>query len=283
MKKIPIGIDNFYKLVDENYYFADKSLFIKEIVEEDSQVLLIPRPRRFGKSLNMSMLKYFFTNKNAEKNRRLFNGLKIENESEIMKLQGKYPIIYINFKDVKELSWENCYNKTKELIQNIFDEFNYLAESPKLSKLDKINFDKILLGEGTQSNYESSLKFLSKLLYNYHGEKPIVLIDEYDQPIISSYMNNFYKEGISFYRNILSAVLKDNEYLEKAVLTGILRVAKESIFSGLNNLKVDSILKNQFNYFGLLEEEVKEILEYYKMSYELEEVKKWYNGYIFGE
>ena len=283
MKKIPIGIDNFYKLVDENYYFADKTLFIKEIIEESSQVLLIPRPRRFGKSLNMSMLRYFFTNKNAEKNRKLFNGLIIEKEAKIMKLQGKYPLIYISFKDVKELSWENCYNKTKELIQSLFDEFNYLSESLELSKLEKINFDNILLGQGTQSNYESSLKFLSKLLYNYHGIKPIILIDEYDQPIISAYMNDFYKEGISFYRNILSTVLKDNEYLEKAVLTGILRVAKESIFSGLNNIKVDSILTNQFNYFGLSENEVLEALKHYKRDYEILEVKEWYNGYTFGE
>ena len=283
MKKIPIGIDNFNELISGNYYFTDKTLFIKDVMEEGSKILLIPRPRRFGKSLNMSMLRYFFTNKNAEKNRELFNGLKIEKEAETMKLQGKYPLIYISLKDVKELSWENCYNKTKELIQSLFDEFNYLSESPELSKLEKINFDNILLGQGTQSNYESSLKFLSKLLYNHHGVKPIILIDEYDQPIISAYMNEFYKEGISFYRNLLSTVLKDNEYLEKAVLTGILRVAKESIFSGLNNLYVDSILVNQFNYFGFSEDEVLNALRYYKRDYEIQDVKEWYNGYTFGK
>jgi len=154
MKKIPIGIDNFYKLVDENYYFADKTIFIKDIIEESSQVLLIPRPRRFGKSLNMSMLRYFFTNKNAEKNRELFNGLKIEKETEIMKLQGKYPLIYISFKDVKELSWENCYGKTTLLISNLFNEFEYLLNSDKLNKKTKNQFEKIWMKEAEQSDYE---------------------------------------------------------------------------------------------------------------------------------
>ena len=283
MKKIPIGIDSFNEIISDNYYFADKSLFIKDIIEDGSKVLLIPRPRRFGKSLNMSMLKYFFTSKNAEKNRELFNGLKIEKETEIMKLQGKYPLIYISFKDVKDSSWENCYSNTKDLIQSLFDEFNYVLESPKLSKFEKIKFDDILLGEGNKSNYESSLKFLSKLLYNYHGVKPIILIDEYDQALITAHTNGYFKEAMNFYRNFLSAGLKDNENFERAILTGILRVAKESIFSGLNNLKVDSILKNQFNYFGLSEEEVLEALKYYKRDYEIQEVKEWYNGYTFGK
>ena len=236
MKKVPIGIDSFNEIISDNYYFADKSLFIKDIIEDGSKVLLIPRPRRFGKSLNMSMLKYFFTSKNAEKNRELFNGLKIEKETEIMKLQGKYPLIYISFKDVKESSWENCYSNTKDLIQSLFDEFNYVLESPKLSKFEKIKFDDILLGQGNKSNYESSLKFLSKLLYNYHGVKPIILIDEYDQALITAHTNGYFKEAMNFYRNFLSAGLKDNENFERAILTGILRVAKESIFSGLNNL-----------------------------------------------
>ena len=273
MKKIPIGIDSFNEIISDNYYFADKSLFIKDVIEDGSKVILIPRPRRFGKSLNMSMLKYFFTSKNAEKNRELFNGLKIEKETEIMKLQGKYPLIYISFKDVKESSWENCYSNTKDLIQSLFDEFNYVLESPKLSKFEKIKFDDILLGEGNQSNYESSLKFLSKLLYNYHGVKPIILIDEYDQALITAHTNGYFKEAMNFYRNFLSAGLKDNENFERAILTGILRVAKESIFSGLNNLKVDSILKNQFNYFGLSEEEVLEALKYYKRDYEIQQDK----------
>ena len=283
MKKIPIGIDSFNEIISGNYYFVDKSLFIKDVLEEGSKILLIPRPRRFGKSLNMSMLKYFFTNKNAEKNKELFRGLKIEEETEIMTLQGKYPLIYISFKDVKELSWENCYNKTVGLIRKIFSEHEYLLTSNKLNIINRENLESIFYNRATQSDYEGSLKFLCELLYEYHGVKPIILIDEYDQPIISAYMNDFYKEGISFYRNILSTVLKDNEYLEKAVLTGILRVAKESIFSGLNNLYVDSILTNQFNSFGLSEDEVVKMLSYYDRDYEIQEVKEWYNGYSFGK
>jgi hypothetical protein len=154
------------------------------------------------------------------------------------------------------------------------DEFNYVLESPKLSKFEKIKFDDILLGQGNKSNYESSLKFLSKLLYNYHGVKPIILIDEYDQALITAHTNGYFKEAMNFYRNFLSAGLKDNENFERAILTGILRVAKESIFSGLNNLYVDSILTNKFNYFGLSEGEVLEALKYYERDYEIKEVKE---------
>lgn len=281
-KRIPIGIDDFDKLIRENYYFADKSLLMKEIMEsESSETILLPRPRRFGKSLNMSMMKYFFTNKNAEKNRELFKGLLIEKEESIMEKQGKYPVIYISFKDVKELTWENCYEKSVGLIKTLFRDYKYLVDD--LDDFDKEDFVNIASGKANQSEYENSLKFLCELLYKYHGEKPIVLIDEYDQPIIASHMNGYFKEGINFFRNLYSAVLKDNVALEKAVMTGILRVAKESIFSGLNNLKVDSILRNQFNFFGLTEEEVEQMLNHYGMEYEMEKVKEWYNGYVFGK
>jgi len=281
MKRIPIGIDDFDKLIRENYYFVDKSLIIKSIFEEESaEVILIPRPRRFGKSLNMSMMKYFFNLKNAKNNRELFNGLLIEKE-EIINKQGKYPVIYMSFKDVKELTWENCYNKTVSIIKNIFIEHKYLLE--EIDTFFEDSFISIAKGKAYQTDYENSLKFLCELLYKYHGVKPIILIDEYDQPIISAHMNGFFREGISFYRNFLSSALKDNPYLEKAVLTGILRVAKESIFSGLNNLYVDSILKNNINYFGLEENEVVEMLKHYNRDYEIQDVKEWYNGYTFGK
>ena len=283
-KKIPIGIDDFDKLIRENYYFVDKSLFLKEIIEtESSETILLPRPRRFGKSLNMSMMKYFFINKNAEKNRELFKGLLIEKEESVMELQGKYPVIYISFKDVKELNWNKCFEKTKNLIQNVFSDYEYLLKDENLSIVNKRKLEKIILDEANQSEYEESLKLLSELLYDYHGIKPIVLIDEYDQPIIASHLNGYYKEGISFFRNMYSAVLKDNVALKKAVMTGILRVAKESIFSGLNNLWVDSLLNNKINFFGLSENEVKEMINHYEIDYKMKDIKEWYNGYVFGK
>ena len=281
-KKLAIGIDDFKKIISEDYYFVDKSLFIKEIINEEAQTIFIPRPRRFGKTLNLSMLKYFLTNENREKNRDLFRELKIYKEKEFDH-QGKYPVIHLSFKDIKETNWENCYNKVKYIIQNLFDTYEYLLDSDKLSRLEKRTFEKILFGEGDKAIYEESIKLLSQILSKYYNEEVYILIDEYDQPIVSSYTNEYYKEGISFFRNLYSAALKDNQYLRKGVLTGILRISKESIFSGLNNLYVDSLVQNRFNYFGLTEEEVKEILEKYKMSYELEEVKEWYNGYVFGK
>jgi hypothetical protein len=281
-KKLAIGIDDFKKIISEDYYFVDKSLFIKEIINEEAQTIFIPRPRRFGKTLNLSMLKYFLTNENREKNRELFRELKIYKEKEFDH-QGKYPIIHLSFKDIKETNWENCYNKVKYIIQNLFDTYEYLLDSDKLSRLEKRTFEKILFGEGDKAIYEESIKLLSQILSKYYNEEVYILIDEYDQPIVSSYTNEYYKEGISFFRNLYSAALKDNQYLRKGVLTGILRISKESIFSGLNNLYVDSLVQNRFNYFGLTEEEVKEILEKYRMSYELEEVKEWYNGYVFGK
>ena len=283
-KKIPIGIDDFDGLIRENYYFVDKTLLMKSIMErEESKIILLPRPRRFGKSLNMSMMKYFFTNKNAEKNRELFKGLKIEKESSLMEKQGKYPVAYISFKDVKELNWEDCFEKSKSLLDTIFSDFEYLLDSEKISRVDKRKLEKIVFGEANKSDYEDSLKLLTKLLYDYHGVKPIILIDEYDQPIIASHMNGYFKEGMNFFRNLYSGVLKDNPNLEKAVMTGILRIAKESVFSGLNNIFVDSIINNEINFFGLSEEEVREMLVHYEMDYEMEDVKKWYNGYLFGK
>jgi hypothetical protein len=279
-KKLAIGIDDFKKIISEDYYFVDKSLFIKEIINEEAQTIFIPRPRRFGKTLNLSMLKYFLTNENREKNRDLFRELKIYKEKEFCH-QGKYPVIHLSFKDIKETNWENCYNKVKYIIQTLYRSYSYIMDS--LDEFDREDFRAIAKGDANQSIYESSLKFLSQILSKYYNEEVYILIDEYDQPIVSSYTNEYYKEGISFFRNLYSAALKDNQYLRKGVLTGILRISKESIFSGLNNLYVDSLVQNRFNYFGLTEEEVKEILEKYRMSYELEEVKEWYNGYVFGK
>ncbi|SHH37850.1 AAA family ATPase [Tepidibacter thalassicus] len=283
MRKIPIGISDFKELISENYYYVDKSLFIKEILDDGSKVILIPRPRRFGKTLNMSMLKYFFE-KSDEDNRYLFEKLKINNYKEIMDMQGKYPVIYITFKDIKYSNWEDCLSGLKKIIRNEFVKHKYLLEEDILDKYEKIEFKSILESEAEYVDFLESLKVLSKYLAKYYKQKTVVLIDEYDVPIQSGYLNNYYGKVIEFMRIFLSAVLKDNEYLQKGVLTGILRVAKESIFSGLNNLKVCTILKNHYSdKFGFLENEVKEILKYYNIESEMDEVRKWYNGYIFGK
>ncbi|SHJ72045.1 AAA family ATPase [Tepidibacter formicigenes] len=289
MKKVPIRVSDFKKLITENYYYVDKSLFIKEIIDDGSEVILLPRPRRFGKTLNMSMFKYFFE-KNDEDNKYLFENLEVNKYKDIMDMQGKYPVIYLTFKDVKDGSFEKCYEKMKEIISKEYSRHRYLIESQFLNEEeflneeDEIYFKNILYKRASQVEYETSFKNLSKFLSEYYNQKTIVLIDEYDTPIQSGYLSGYYKEIIEFMRNFLSGVLKDNEYLQKGVLTGILRVAKESIFSGLNNLEVFTILKNHYSdKFGFLESEVEEILKHYNIEFEMDEVRKWYNGYIFGE
>ncbi|QXM06619.1 AAA family ATPase [Crassaminicella indica] len=282
MKKVPIGISDFKKLITENYYYVDKSLFIKEIINDGSEVILLPRPRRFGKTLNMSMLRYFFE-KSDEDNKYLFENLKVNKYKDIMGMQGKYPVIYLTFKDIKDGNFQKCYEKMKEIISIEYYKHKYLLDN-YLKGIEETYFKKILSMEASQGQYETSLKNLSKFLSEYYNQKTIVLIDEYDTPIQSGYLSGYYKEIIEFMRNFLSGALKDNEYLQKGVLTGILRVAKESIFSGLNNLKVCTILKNHYSdKFGFLESEVEEILKYYNIESEMDEVRKWYNGYIFGE
>ncbi|QXM05193.1 AAA family ATPase [Crassaminicella indica] len=283
MKKVPIGISDFKELITENYYYVDKSLFIKGIIDDGAKVILLPRPRRFGKTLNMSMLRYFFE-KSDEDNKYLFENLKVNKYKDIMGMQGKYPVIYLTFKDVKDTKFKKSYEKVKDIISDEYDKFRYLLESEYLSDVEKIYFKKVLYKEASQGEYEMSLKNLSKYLYKHYKQKIIILIDEYDVLIQSGYLNNYYSESIEFMRNFLSGALKDNIYLEKGVVTGILRVAKESIFSGLNNLKVCTMLNEDYSSnFGFLEYEVKKILKYYNIEYEIDEVRNWYNGYIFGE
>ena len=279
-KIIPIGIDDFEKMITKNHYYIDKTLFIKDILTKPGETKLFTRPRRFGKKLNMSMLKYFFDIQNSEINRKLFDGLAIT-KTEYMSEQGQYPVIYFSFKDVKFKTWEETYNKMKSIICNIYGKFDFVEE--KLSGEQREYFEKIK-SKKDDVDWRDSLKNLTEYLYIYYGKKSVILIDEYDNPIRSAYFEGYYDAGINFFRNFLSSVLKDNEYLEKGVLTGILRVAKEGIFSGLNNLMVNTVISNNFSeYFGLLEDEVVELLDYYKLNYELEEVQKWYNGYKFGE
>ena len=279
--KLPIGVSNFKDIIEKNYYYFDKTKFIENILEDGSQVKLFTRPRRFGKTLNMSMLKYFFDVKNKDENRKLFKGLNIS-KSEYFDMQGNFPVISVSFKKYQEKDWENGFDMIKDIISGLYDEFEFVKE--KLSTRKKKKFDSILMEEANLANWKNSLADLSNYLYDFYGKKVIVLIDEYDQPIINSYIEGYYDETIDFFKSFYGSVLKDNEYLEMGVMTGILRVAKENIFSGLNNIKVHSILNERFTeYFGVLENEVETSLKDFGLEYDLSDVQKWYNGYLFGE
>ncbi|KJJ83680.1 hypothetical protein OMAG_002451, partial [Candidatus Omnitrophus magneticus] len=282
IQKLPVGYSDFKTIIDNKFYYIDKTLFIKEIIDESAKVILIPRPRRFGKTLNLSMLRYFFE-KTEKSNGYLFKDLAIcRLGEEYMNQQGAYPVIFLTLKDVKEKTWEITYSKIKKLLQEEYKRHQYLIEGNILDKTDKINFEKILNLTAEQGDYENSLKTLSFFLERYHNKKVIILLDEYDTPIQSGYLENFYEHVISFMRNFLSGGFKDNTSLEKGVLTGILRVSKESIFSGMNNLGVFTILSHKFSdKFGFTEKEVLELLKAFNLEHLLEDVRRWYNGYNF--
>ena len=280
MKKgIGIGIEDFKKIIEEDCYYFDKTNYIEELLKDRTEIKLFTRPRRFGKTLNMTTLKYFFDVKNAEENRKLFKDLYIE-KSEYFKEQGQYPVIFITMKDLKKNTWEQMYFAAKSLISNLYNEFEYIRE--KLNEKDLIEFEKIWFKK-EDGDYDNSLRLLSEYLYNYYQKKVVLLIDEYDNPLIVANQNGYYKEAINFYRNLYSSALKTNSNLKMGVLTGIVQVAKEGIFSGLNNVITYNILGNDFEtFFGLSEEEVENSLKYFELEYEIEEVKKWYDGYKFG-
>ena len=280
MKKgIGIGIEDFKKIIEEDCYYFDKTNYIEELLKDRTEIKLFTRPRRFGKTLNMTTLKYFFDVKNAEENRKLFKDLYIE-KSEYFKEQGQYPVIFITMKDLKKNTWEQMYFAAKSLISNLYNEFEFIRE--KLNEKDLIEFEKIWFKK-EDGDYDNSLRLLSEYLYNYYQKKVVLLIDEYDNPLIVANQNGYYKEAINFYRNLYSSALKTNSNLKMGVLTGIVQVAKEGIFSGLNNVKTYNILGDKFEtFFGLSEEEVENALKYFGMTYEIEEVKKWYDGYKFG-
>lgn len=280
-KRLPIGMSDFKRIIEENYYYVDKTGLISSILKDGANVNLFTRPRRFGKTLNMSMIRYFFDFENREENKRLFENLNIS-ESEYASEQGKYPVIFVSFKNIEEDEWEDCYFEIKNLISNMYDEFSFIRENldeRKLYEFDNIWFKR----DG--ADWKNSLKNLTKYLYDYYGKKKVVvLIDEYDTPIIQSYQAGYYKKAISFFKRFYGEALKDNEYLQFGIMTGILRIAKEGIFSGLNNLKVNTIFGEKYSeFFGLTENEVIKAVKYYELEYELEEVKKWYNGYQFGD
>ena len=279
-KAIPVGIENFEDIIKDNYYYVDKSMLIEDILVNRAAVTLFTRPRRFGKTLNMSMIRYFFDIRNKDENRKLFEGLKIFG-SEYMREQGKYPVIFVSLKDLRADTWEMCLLEIKKLISKIYREFQYITE--KMNEDDKEIYDSIK-NRKNDMDLNTSIELLSEYLFEYYGERVIILIDEYDAPIINAFDKGYYNEAINFFQVFYSSALKTNDSLKYGILTGITRIIKEGIFSGLNNLKVDTILNKKFSeYFGLLESEVIKMLDYFEMKYKIEEVKEWYNGYIFGD
>ena len=280
-KAVPVGIEDFERIINEDYYYVDKTMLIEELLINRAPVTLFTRPRRFGKTLNMSMLRYFFDVKDKEENKKLFENLKIY-DSEYMSEQGKYPVIFVSLKDLKEDTWEECLESIKDIMYKIFNEYSFLRE--KLNIVEKRQFDKIWEMRDSKQSFKTSLLDLSNYLNKYYGEKVIILIDEYDAPIINAFDKGYYNEAVNFFQTFYSSALKTNNSLKYGVLTGITRIIKEGIFSGLNNLYVNTILSRDYSeYFGLLESEVIEMLEYFDMKYKIEEVREWYNGYIFGE
>ena len=285
-KPLPIGQSFFDRLIENGAYYVDKTLFIKDLLDKGAAVTLCTRPRRFGKTLNQTMLKCFFedtANVGGKDTRSLFRGLKIEGAGDsYLEHQGKYPVIFLSFKDIKQENFERSYNWLKDAISDEFKRHAYIAE--KISDdYDREKFKKLSGNAGSIDDYSQALKFLSKYLENYHGQKAIILIDEYDVPLENAWACGFYGEMVNFVRPLLSSALKDNPHLQFAVITGCLRISKESIFTGLNNLTMVSILNREYSeYFGFTQDEMDVMLEYYGLGSKTQTVKDWYNGYMFG-
>lgn len=280
---LPIGVSD-YRLASSEYYYVDKTMLIKDFLDERPKVSLFTRPRRFGKTLNMDMIRTFFE-KTDEDTSVYFRDKKIWACGErYREEQGKYPVIFITFKDIKFETWKETYQNICRILRNEFERHMILADSERLSKYEKEYFDKVLEGKADESDMVMSLLQLSRMLDEHYGIAPIIIIDEYDTPIQQGYMCGFYDKIILFMRNLFSGGLKDNRHLSYGFLTGILRVAKESIFSGLNNLKINSILDNRYSeYFGFTSEEVRDMSVYYGVPEKYEEICDWYDGYRFGK
>lgn len=281
-KLMPVGVDDFKKL-REKYYFVDKTKFIQELIDGHSDVTFITRPRRFGKTLTMSMLYYFFVNENAAENRKLFDDCAIAEAGETyMAEQGTRPVVFFSLKDAKMDSWELCLDKVRQIVEPLYDQFSRLLDSDKLSKYQKRLYSEILDGHAMQSTLENSLLLLSQCLEAHYGKKPVLLIDEYDAPIQSAWENGYYDKAIGFFRNFLSAALKTNPALDFAVLTGVLRISKESIFSALNNLAVSSVIDGAYaDVFGFTPAEVSKMAKDLGASDKVDEIHEWYDGYNF--
>ncbi|MFA1755489.1 AAA family ATPase [Fusobacterium animalis] len=280
MKRIGIGLSDFKHLIEEDFYYYDKTKFIDEVIKDGAQVKLFTRPRRFGKTLNMSMLKYFFDIKEAEENRKLFKNLYIE-KTENFKEQGQYPVIFLSLKDLKATTWEEMERKIIIILSDFFSEYEYLLN--ELTGISFENLKNIIYRKADIDELTTTLKFLTKILYEKYNKKVVVLIDEYDSPLVSAYINGYYKKAKDFFKTFYSIVLKDNNYLQMGILTGIIRVIKAGIFSDLNNLSTYTILSDNYtDSYGLTEEEVEKSLKDYGIGQEISKVKDWYDGYKFG-
>ena len=280
---LPIGISDYRKASGE-YYYVDKTLLIRDFIDERPQVSLFTRPRRFGKTLNMDMLRVFFE-RSKEDTSVYFKDKKIwKCGKEYQDYQGKYPVIYVTFKDVKCDNWENAYDLIYKIIRNEIERHSELLSSDKISAYEKKYLTSMLNGEANENDVAFTFLNLSRMLHTHYGVAPIIIVDEYDTPIQQGHVRGYYDQVIDFMRALFSGGLKDNPHLSYGFLTGILRVAKESIFSGLNNLKINSILDNRYSeYFGFTPEEVREMAQYYGVSEKYDEICEWYDGYRFGK
>ena len=289
-KKISIGVEDFKEIIDKDGYFVDKTLMIKKLIESQAKVTLFTRPRRFGKTLNQFMIRRFLEDERTRSGERidnghLFDGLKIaECGEEILSHRQQYPVIFLSLKSAKQPNFQEAYKKLCGEIAGEFRRHQYLLEGNSLADDQKIMFKKIMTEQAEYGEYNDALKFLSECLWQYHGKNTIILIDEYDVPLENAYFEGFYDKMIQFIRSLFESALKTNPYLERSVITGCLRISKESIFTGLNNLAIESVLSlNYPGAFGFTEPEVKEMMAYFDRTDNYPELKRWYDGYCFGE
>lgn len=282
-KPLPIGIEDFKRLIDDKYYFVDKTLMIKELIESQTTVGLFTRPRRFGKTLNMSMIQRFFE-KTDESNAYLFDGLKISEFPGCMRYQGQYPVISLSLKSMKQGSYKDAFHMFKVLIAREYDRHKDILKSNKISDSEKDLFHSILTQKAEDAIYLDSIKFLSDIIVKYYNKNVIILIDEYDVPLENAFHQGFYMDMVNLIRSVFESALKTNSSLDRAFLTGCLRVSKESIFTGLNNLDIFTIISPMFtDSFGFTPDEITDILKYYKLEDKANEIKEWNDGYLFGD
>ena len=283
-RPMPVGIEDFRELIQNEYYFVDKTRFIKELLDSKGKITLITRPRRFGKTLALSMLQYFFTLENAEENRKLFDGLDIERAgTQYMREQGRYPVVFLTLKEVQAGTFDEIGILLAEILRKLYEKFVYLEHSAAISPQERQYFSEILNATCDRSKMRFALSNLMEALEKHHQKKPVLLLDEYDAPILSAWENGYYKECIGFMRGFLGSALKTNPALHLAVLTGVTRVSKESIFSELNNLKVCSVLSDSYcDIFGFTQEEAAKLMEECGAAGKIPELRQWYDGYRFG-